>query len=170
VYTARRPLTVTGLTTQTPLTRTETLNQTDWAIPTIMYPQWYMATAASRLSEAAVPTAYNSSTNATALLMGDFNMNDINTQANVNTWDNSNISINPTVNTVYWFGRQGTSAPTITVDSGLGFLPPTATRNETVTFSTSTMTGSNVPNGWTDVTYTFTGIFRNPGSATIQVR
>ena len=169
VVNATRPATVTG-TQYVQSLNTGTSNRPTLGTP--IMPFFRLNTTGS----AVVPTAYG--TAAPAILTGDFTTGDGLTLNSGITRQTTIGGLGFTANVgtdanfpagFYWFGRRGSTAPTLTVNTGLGDLTPTGTVTETVAFSRAAMTGSNVPAEWTTVNYTFIGVSINAGQTTVIV-
>ena len=161
---ATRPATITGTQYSVDLNN-GTSNRPSLGAP--IMPFFRLTTT----GETVTPTAYG--TTAPAILTGDFTTGNGLTVNSGITRETSigdlGFTLNVPTTTYYWFGRQGTIAPTLRVNTGLGNLEPSGTTTHTVTFSRAAMTGSNVPAGWTDVTYTFIGVSINAGQTTVIV-
>ena len=164
VVNATRPATITG-TQYVQSLNTGTSNRPGLGAPIMPF---------FRLTIDAVgttPTAYGSA--APAILTGDF------TTGNGMTL-NSGITrvtsvsalggdFNPANDTFFWFGLPSSmTRPTFMLAQPLSIMPNFETP-VTVNFDRASMTGSNVPTGWTSVDYTFYGFRVAAGAATITV-
>ena len=162
---ATRPATVTGTEYMQTLS-TATSNRP--AITSVTMPFFRLTTDAL----SSTPTPYGPDD---GILTGDFDTGDGLTLApgilratSVGGLNLGSATSRVTVpaDTFYWFGRQGTTAPTIQVDTGVGLQDPVGTVTHTVTFDNSF---TNAPSGWTSVTYTFIGVSVNAGPTYINV-
>ena len=161
---ATRPTSILG-TTLTETQRTVTLRNNVDSNPLtvgITMPRFQL-TGTTLSSDTIAP--YDSASSDLAVLTGDF------TTGNGMTLNGATIDASTTRTltftgpnpSVYWIGVQGTSAPTIELESAPNsnvFNLPDAnsTRTQTVVFDRTAMMGSNVPSGWTNLTYTFRGV------------
>jgi len=112
-------------------------------------------------------TAYNATNNTRgAILTGDFETgNGMTLQSGANN-DVATVNFGILMRQpgFYWFGQPGSTAPTIEAEALAGsgaFNPITLDVTRTVTFSAANLSGSNVPPGWSTVTYTFRGVLVN---------
>ena len=126
-----------------------------------------------------MPSAFNATANGSAILVGDFNSTPesngrggLDLASGVVTYNTGNTAVTAANNSVAWFGVVGATPPTInTINTGAitTTVNPADTFTQTVTFSVANMSGSNVPTGWTTVTYSFRGINIQTGTSTINV-
>ena len=162
---ATRPATITGTEYMSTL-NTATSNRP--AIASVTMPFFRLTTDAL----ASTPTPYGPND---GILTGDFDTGDgltlapgilRSTSISGLNLGSATARVNVPADTFYWFGRQGTTAPTIQVDTGVGLQDPVGTVTHTVTFDNSF---TNAPSGWTSVTYTFIGVSVNAGPTYINV-
>ena len=162
---ATRPATVTGTEYMQTLS-TATSNRP--AITSVTMPFFRLTTDAL----SSTPTPYGPND---GILTGDFDTGDgltlapgilRSTSISGLNLGSATARVNVPADTFYWFGRQGTTAPTIQVDTGVGLQDPVGTVTHTVTFDNSF---TNAPSGWTSVTYTFIGVSVNAGPTYINV-
>ncbi|MDD9801332.1 MAG: hypothetical protein OXU53_02040, partial [Deltaproteobacteria bacterium] len=155
-----RPATV--VTGSTPYTASLTDTDTP-TIPTFQTPNLTL----TGVADTDTLTAYNATNNTRgAILTGDFETgNGMALQSGANN-DVAEVNFGILMRQpgFYWFGQPGSTAPTIEAEALAGsgaFNPITLDVTRTVTFSAANLSGSNVPPGWSTVTYTFRGVLVN---------
>ena len=156
---ATRPATVRGTSQDVTLR-----NNVDSNRPTVGITMPRLQLTGTTLSSDTIDP-YNAASNNLAVLTGDFTTGNgmILNGATIDASTTRTLTFTGPNPSVYWIGAPGNTAPTIELESAPGsnvFNAPDAnsTRTQTVVFDRTVMMGSNVPAGWTDVTYTFRGV------------